>query len=345
MSMKRNGVVWLTVGLSLLLLLAACGEKSQEKVVAKLESNLEAMSGYKTKAEMTMKTGQEDQKYKIDIWHKKEDYYRVALANDEDEKGSQVILKNKDGVFVLTPALNKSFKFQSEWPENGSQPYLYQSLVADIIKDSEATFEVSDTHYVFHTKTNYQSNNNLPYQEIYIDKKTYTPVLVKVLDKDSAALVEVAFTSFDMDPELNEDDFLLDQDLASEETLGDEAETDISEEEEDGSLAVTFPLTTVGAEMDTMKEVSLENGKRIIMTFTGGKNFTLVQEKVNAVEAVSTLEEKTGDVVNLGFTIGAISENRLEWTMDGVDFYLASDDLTRQELIDVAQSVRGQEVK
>src|SRR5690625_5969794 len=54
----------------------------------------------------------------------KKDLYRVALTNPEDEKGSQVILKNEDGVFVLTPALDKSFKFQTDWPENSSQPYL-----------------------------------------------------------------------------------------------------------------------------------------------------------------------------------------------------------------------------
>ena len=28
---------------------------------------------------------------------------------------SQIILRNEEGVFVLTPALNKSFRFQSDW--------------------------------------------------------------------------------------------------------------------------------------------------------------------------------------------------------------------------------------
>src|SRR5699024_2353160 len=123
-----------------------------------------------------------------------------------------------------------------------------------------------DDHYIFYTKTNYQSNNNLPFQEIYIDKKTYTPVHVKVLDVDRNALVEVSFTEFDLDPELNDDDFLLDQDLASEETIGTTAS--FTEDEEDSSLAVTFPLTTIGAELETMKEVTFENGERVIMTFT-----------------------------------------------------------------------------
>src|SRR5690625_5296458 len=109
MSMKRNSLVWLTVFFSLLVLLTACGEKSQEKVIAKLEENVNAMNGYKTTAEMVMRTGQDDQKYQIDIWHKKEAFYRVSLANDGEGQESQVILKNKEGVFVLTPSLNKSF--------------------------------------------------------------------------------------------------------------------------------------------------------------------------------------------------------------------------------------------
>ncbi len=50
-----------------------------------------------------------------------------------------MILKNDDGVYVLTPALNKSFKFQSEWPENSSQAYLFESLVKDITEDKSAT--------------------------------------------------------------------------------------------------------------------------------------------------------------------------------------------------------------
>src|SRR5690625_6991808 len=97
MSMKKNIGILITVALGLVLLLAACGEKSQEDVVAKLEDKLEEMDGYKAKAEMKMNTGQDDQEYQLDVWHKKKDLYRVALTNPEDEKGSQVILKNEGG--------------------------------------------------------------------------------------------------------------------------------------------------------------------------------------------------------------------------------------------------------
>src|SRR5690606_25155970 len=163
-------------------------------------------SGYKAVAEMSMNTGQNEQKFHIDIWHKKDDFYRVALSSENDEQGSQIILKNEDGVFVLTPALDKSFKFQTEWPHNGSQPYLYQSLVEDIAADENATFESTEESYIFKTKTNYQSNNNLPFQEIYFDKNDLTPTLVKVLDKDDNALVEVVFSEFELSPSFEKDD-------------------------------------------------------------------------------------------------------------------------------------------
>lgn len=339
MSMKKMFGIGVIV-FGFVLLLAACGEKSQEDVVEKLESKLEEMNGYKAKAEMTMNTGKEDQKYSIEVWHKKKDFYRVKLSNDQDEKGSQIILKNQDGVFVLSPALNKSFKFQKEWPENGSQPYLYQSLVNDILKDKEADFSVNDNYYVFETKTNYQSNNNLPYQEIYFDKKTYTPVMVKVLDKDKQALVEVKFSDFNTKPSFKDNDFAMEKNMSS-----GTANAPVSSDGKTEALTVIYPLNMAGAEMVEKKEVEIEDGQRVIMTFSGEKNFTLIEEKMDVLPTMSSPQAVDGDIVNLGHSIGALSDNTIEWSNNGVNFLLASEELTKEELIEVAKSVQGKEVK
>lgn len=337
--MRKKVIILMFIVLSVTLVLAACGEKSPEKVLSKLEDRLSTLDGYKANAEMKMNTGKEEQNYQIEVWHKKKDFYRVSLATVHDEKGSQVILKNEDGVFVLTPALNKSFKFQTEWPENSSQPYLFQSLVNDVKNDKEATFTATDSHYIFHTKTNYQSNNNLPFQEIYFDKKSYTPVLVKVLDNDKQPLVEVRFSSFDIDPSFEVDDFKIEKNRENEE------EASVSVNENEDPVSVLFPLYTADAQLTDKQEIELENGQRIIMTFTGERNFTLIQEKLNSVPTMSYPKEVQGEIVNLGFTIGALSENIIEWNYNGVDFYLASEDLTKDELVDVAASVQGREVK
>lgn len=322
-----------------IVILSACGEKSEEDVVEKLSDTLEEMDGYKAEAEMTMKTGQEEQRFTIDIWHQKEDYYRVKLGSQEDDKGSQIILKNEDGVFVLTPALERSFKFQSEWPENSSQPYLYHSLVKDILDDEEASFEATETHYAFKTKTNYQNNTNLPYQQILFDKKTFYPTAVQVLDVDDKAVVEVQFHAFDTEVSFESDDFAMEKNM---ETNSD-APTFSSNEEE--VFTVLHPLYTAGAEAVDRKEMELDNGKRVILTYGGEKDFTLVQEMRTDVPTLMTPEAVNGEIVNLGFTIGALTDDTLHWNHEGIDYTLASDSLTKEELIEVAQSVQGQEIK
>ncbi|MFD1362008.1 LolA family protein [Lentibacillus salinarum] len=339
---KMFGMVVIVFGF--IFILAACGEQSQEDVAEKLESTLESMEGYKAKAEMTMNTGQEDQKYHIDIWHKKEGFYRVELSNDQSEEGNQVILKNEDGVFVLSPELNKSFKFQEEWPQNGSQPYLYQSLVNDILKDSEAEFEASEDRYTFETKTNYQSNNNLPYQEVQFDKKSYTPVMVKVMDKDRNALVQVNFSEFNTDPTFEDGDFTMDKNMTNE-AADASVSGDGEEEAETGTFSVLYPQHMAGSELVEETQVDTESGERVIMTFSGEKDFTLVEEQQEVVPTMSTPQMVEGEIVNLGHSIGALSDNTIEWTHNGMSFVLASDELTRNELIEVAQSVQGQEVK
>lgn len=338
---KRNFTFLIFIGL-LILIAAGCGGKSQESVIKKIDGTLEDVSGYKATAEMTMKTGQEERSYEVDVWFKKgqEDFYRVGLENEEEE-GGQVILKNNEGVFVLTPALKKSFKFQTDWPENSSQPYLYQSLVNDVLADNDATFTASETHYVFLTKTNYQNSTNLPYQEVYFDKKSYTPTGVKIMDKDKNVLVEVTFKDIELNPNFAKNDF--DRETILEETLADMSVSNMDQKD----LAVMFPLETLGAELVEKQEVQVEDGERVIMTFKGDRNFTLIQEKVTAVPTSGgeQIEEVTGDVVNLGYSIGALTNNTIEWNYNGTDFYLASEDMTMEELIEVASSIEGQEIK
>lgn len=325
---------------AVILVVSACGGKSQESVVKKISEKLEDVNGYKVEAQMTMKTGQEERNYEIDVWYKRgeNDFYRVGLQNAEEDSG-QVILKNEEGVFVLNPALNKSFKFQTDWPNNSSQPYLYQSLVHDVLNDKEAEFSADDDHYIFFTKTNYQNNTNLPYQEVYFDKKNYIPTAVKIMDKDKNPLVVVEFKSMDINPVFQDNDFKQESILQ-----GGKSEESVAKMMDD--LAVMYPTETLGAELVEKEEVELEDGKRVIMTFKGEKNFSLIQEKMTAVPTTAGfVEEVNGDIVNLGYTIGAITNNGIEWSYNGTDFFLASEDMTIEELIEVAVSVQGQEVK
>jgi len=324
--------------IGLALVLVACGGKSQEQVSEQLKKQVSDLDSYEVKAEMAMNTGQEEQKYHIDILYQAEDHYRIELKNAENEQESQKILKNDDGVFVITPGQQKSFKFQSDWPENSSQSYLYHSLVNDILKDSDATFEATDDYYVFYVKANYHSNKHLPQQEIYFDKKTLAPVLVNVLDNDAEVVVQVRFSDFVLNPEVDAKEFQVEENIA-------ESAAMMSDEQTDEEFEVLYPLNTLGAELTDQEEVYFDDGKRILMVFSGEKNFTLVQEKRTVEQTYSELYDVKGELIHLGFAIGGVSDSSIEWTVNGVDYYLASDELTQEELIEVAMSVQGREIK
>ncbi len=341
--MPKRFPILLFVLVAVMVVMSACGEKSKEDVVEKLSQQAEEMPGYKTDVTMTMRTGKEEQKYQIQIWHKEDNFYKVKLHNQEDEKGNQVILKNKSGVYVLTPALNKSFKFQSDWPDNTSQPYLYASLVKDIKKDTDAEFSVTENHYVFKTKTNYQNNQTLPMQEIYFDKKTFKPVMVKVFNQDAQALVEVQFDNFKKAEGLKKEDFDVDQNMAMA-----SAEVPVSnmEEEENSANEVLYPNVTHGAELVDKREVQTDEGTRVIMTYQGDKSFTLIQESAE-VQPTSAGQAVTvnADPALAGGTVAAMSKQRMQWTESGTTFNLASEDLTREEMVSVASSINNHSTK
>ncbi|MCM3588727.1 outer membrane lipoprotein carrier protein LolA [Mesobacillus maritimus] len=336
----KNKFWLLLAGVMILFVLAACGAKSQETVVKDLDENLSKLKSYKANAKMTLQMGSEPQVYEVEIWHKEPSYYRVNLKNAEKDQ-SQMILRNDEGVFVLTPALNKSFRFQSSWPQNSSQAYLYESLVQDILEDKEAKYTETEKHYVFETKTRYQNSQMLPHQEIKLNKKDLTPASVKVMDTDRNALVTVEFSDVEFGASFDDDDFDMKKNMTAS-----QLEVPVMASGEDKQFAVKYPLAEIpGVKLADEQVMNTENGKRVVLTFDGEKSYTLVQEKASIMEDGTYPVSISGNPIDLGFTIGAQTESSIRWTHQGVEYLLASSELTPDEMVMVAKSVQGDVVK
>jgi outer membrane lipoprotein-sorting protein len=337
--MKKTWLL-LLAGLMVVFVLAACGTKTKEDVVKDLNEKLVNLSSYKADAKMTLQMGTEPQTYDVEIWHKDPSFYRVNLKNTQKDQ-SQMILRNDEGVFVLTPALNKSFRFQSEWPENSSQAYLYESLIKDIMEDKQAKFSATKEHFIFETKTRYQNNKMLPLQEITLNKRDLSPVSVKVMDSDRNALVTVRFTSVKFDTAFDKNDFDMKKNMT-----GAQLEVPVMGDVKEKEFSVKYPTEELpDVSLISEKEIKTENGKRVILTFGGEKSFTLVEEKTEIMPATASASSVIGEPVDLGFTIGALSENRITWTNQGVDYSISSKDLTADEMVMVARSVQGDAIK
>ncbi len=186
----------------LTVLLTACGEMSQQDVVDKLKSNLKDNKSYYATGIMEVNNSGYVYQYGVEVIYQKDNKYKVIL-NNVTTNNEQIILKNDEGVSILTPALNKEFKFQSDWPLSSSQVYLYQSLITDILNDTEAVFEATDDVYIFETKANYPRNRDLVYQRITFDKKELTPIEVYVVDSKGELGISMKFLSFGYDSKLS----------------------------------------------------------------------------------------------------------------------------------------------
>ena len=336
--MKR--LFWVVMVVVLSLVVAGCGKKSVADVRTDLEKKVSGLEGYKATGTMYLKTGALPQEYAVEVWYEAPNNYRVDLKNTSKDQ-NQIILRNPSGVYVLTPALNKSFQFQSEWPENGGQVYLYQSLVKDIVaadgKDEKAKFKTTKNSYVFETKTRYANNQALPMQEISINKKTLAPEWVKIMNKERNVVVEMKFDKFTFDPKFGKTDFEVEKNMTGAQLEGGSQH----EDEENTSFDVRYPSEEIAGTVLVGEKVIQENDReQVVMTFAGdGKSYTLIQGKAEVAETVSSIMQ-IGDPVDLGFTVATVTDHSISWTYDGVDFMLASKDLTREEMIAVAGSVQ-----
>ncbi|ANE47064.1 membrane protein [Paenibacillus swuensis] len=218
-------------------LLAACGAKDASGVVKELESKAKKLDSYQGTGTMTLHTGQQPQEYNVEIWYKQPHFYRISLQNEKKDI-SQVVLRNDDGVFVLTPHLNKSFRFQSNWPDQQGQVYLYQTLLQSILMDQTRQFASDKENYLFDVVANYQ-NGSLARQKIWLSKDDYAPQKVEVSDSNANVVVEVNFDQFEFNKKFDKDSFDMQRNMtASLSTI-----PTISKEEADVAQAVAGEAT------------------------------------------------------------------------------------------------------
>ena len=199
----------------LCMFLGLCGCGKSDNVVKKFQNKIEKADNYILKGNMSIVSNEDTFTYKVEASKSKEGYYKVSLINQTNNH-EQVILKNKDGVYVVTPDLNKSFKFQSDWPNNGSQSYLIDVLLNDVINDDKVHVEKD---YI-QCKVNYPNNNTLYSEKIHLDKD-YGVKKVEVLDQDGNVKITLNVNSINYKAKFNDEYFSLES-LISEDEVKDE---------------------------------------------------------------------------------------------------------------------------
>lgn len=334
--MKSRVAKAMFVLVMMILVLSACGTASKEDVLKKLTNKWVDAKGYELTAEMTILTGQEPRVYGVEVWHTKPDFYRVKVS-DANAENTQMIVRNTEGVFVVTPALNKTYKFQSNWPTENSQAYLIGSLAQDIKKDKSSTFKEEGNKYVFETKTNNNHKNMLPTQKIYIDKKTLLPTNVSIFNENKEEQIHIKFKQVSLGKTRAAGEYKIDQSSAA---LGNTGKVEASADMDSPEFETHYPmLKWDNVHNIDEKVLKVEDDKRVVLTYSGEKEFTIIQKLANQSTSSTIPVFAPGDPVDLGVAIGAITDQSLTWEQDGMSFFIASSSLTREEMIEVAASM------
>lgn len=303
-----------------------CFGKSNDDIVKNFSNSVEKSKAYHIIGELEIINNEENYLYDVEVSYKDDDYFRVSLKNKTNDH-EQIILKNETGVYVLTPSLNKSFKFQSDWPYNNSQSYLLQALVSDMENDENKTIEITENNTIVTTLVNYSNNKNLINQKIYFDKNGNLEK-VEVLNNDNNVKIKMTYEDIDYKASYDSNYF----DLASNMNTSPTQQT-ISEIED-----IIYPMYMPENTYLTSEDViSLEDGERVILTFSGDNPFMIIQETIDVSD--SNVIPVYGEIEWTGDTLGVMTDNTINWISNGVEYYAVSDVLNSSELLQIVNSI------
>ena len=205
-------------------LISGCGKYTEDDIIKDLTKKIENAKAYEITGTMEITNNEDVYTYSVNVGYMEKDNYKISLMNLVNDH-EQVILRNSDGVYVVTPSLNKSFKFQSDWPYNNSQVYLLGSILEDLTSDDNRKFEENDDGYLFTSSVNYPNNQKLVKQRVYMDKKLNISE-VNVLDENDNTQIKMVFDKIDLKAKFNDNYFDLDQLVKEENNSSSNSNTD-----------------------------------------------------------------------------------------------------------------------
>ena len=310
-----------------------CGKNNNTSVLDDLTKKINGLKGYQLNGKLEVVNNDDVFTYNVDVNYKDKDYYRVSLKNISNNH-EQIILRNDDGVYVVTPSLNKSFKFQSDWPYNNSQAYLLGNIISDINGDSESNVVEDNDDYIITSKVNFPNNSALVSQKVTLDKDLIIKK-VEILNKDGISLMTFTVNKTNYKPSFDESFFEINSIINNSENTEEKNEETKTSSLEDIVYPLYIPTGTV---LEDEEKVSKTDGERVILTFSGEKPFTLVEE-TTMKEKEFTVVPTYGEPYLLIDTVAALSNNSINWVSNGIEYYIVSDVMNQNELIEVAKSV------
>jgi outer membrane lipoprotein-sorting protein len=384
------------------IVLVGCGIKNADNIIDSLSKKQEKCDSYYLEGTMEIINNEDTYTYDVTASYKKGDYYKIDLVNTLNNH-EQVILRNDDGVYVVTPSLNKSFKFQSDWPYNNSQVYLLNSIIQDLTEDEDRVFKTKDNGYYFKSSVNYPNNKSLVNQNVYVDKNMKI-TKVEVTDADGKVQITMKFNKIKYNKKFANDYFELSKLINVKEDSTEEKNSTTNESKTDTNSSTTNNTTNESSNQTTEENntttndnnennntnsnttnsnsstnsttndsstntnntktkqtatiddvvypmylpdnttlankevINTDEGQRLILTFSGDNPFVLVEETISYQDEGLVIPV-SGSLDFLTDVIGVINDNSVNWDSNGIDYYIVSNTLKTDEILNIARSI------
>lgn len=299
------------------------------KTLKEVQDNL---TSYYMESNMTLYNGEDKREFVVKVSYEKEeekDYFKVSLF-DKGINQEQIIIKNEDGVYVLTPSLNQVYEFKGDWPLNSPKPYIYQSMLD--LKENEYELKKVDDGYLITSKPNFDNKIQWKTQEVKFDKE-YKPEFLNIYDENNNLSLNIVVSKLEINKEFDDDYFNVD--LNIQESRTNSSYTNAVSEEE-------LPFLPVNSEVESnLKESStyeINGSTYYILTYEGSKSFTMVQRLLEDNKEV-VLNNVDGQLVDLINGWGIYHDGILTYCYNSVEYNIYSDVLTLDEMIELANGV------
>ncbi len=311
------------------MMFSGCGKDSPQDVKTGLQAKLNGLESYRSEGEMIIHSPVKSTTYKVKVAFRKPHFYRIELES-KDRAMRQTVIRNDEGVFLVTPNLNKTFRFQSNWPTPQGQVYLYQTLLSAILSDSNGKITPSENgaDVKFSVMAKYP-HHILTSQNIVLDAKTYSPKIVEVLDEKSRSRITVTFTKHEENISFAADAFQVP-------TRTNPVTPQVTPKT---TVSIHEPAYQPGGVAKYDEQTFEYGGKEtLVQRFAGSYDYSVWSSLPGvATEPLTTVAESLVDL-DAGFGLME-STDQLVWWQDGLEYRLHTSELPINEMIQVADSI------
>lgn len=324
--MKKKVIAGLGI---IILVVALCFTLKPKAFDKQFQKVMDHMDSYILKGDMEITKGEDVKTYAVEVGYQKvdeNDYFKVSLL-DKELNQEQIILRNNEGVFVITPSLNQVFKFEGEWPLNSPKPYLLQSMVT-FVSGEEAEIAKEDEGYLVTSPVVYPNNKNYVKQEMLFDKDANIK-WVQIYNQDDSVELKIVFQSVEYNKEIADDYFIAPASMEKPTAASNITDEDLP----------LYPSAVHNSQLTGKSEMNSDGVKKHILEFSGEKNFTVVENIRHSVDTTQTVI-MPGEMVDALDIVGFYDGNRLSAVANGIEYTVFSDDLGPEEMMSVINSMQ-----